>query len=136
MLLSFFLRCFANSSKSLFSHYSAVIKTGICLSFVFYVWSYNIKTVKAYTLFSLPFVLTPILKMMTRMTVNGKEIYLPVTGEEIVDVLCFSILICSLILLVLRLAVWLKNGFLKALVFLITDVFIAVALVLPVFYIP
>lgn len=135
MLLSFFLRCFANSSKSLFSHYSAVIKTGICLSFVFYVWSYNIKTVKAYTLFSLPFVLTPILKMMTRMTVNGKEIYLPVTGEEIVDVLCFSILICSLILLVLRLAVWLKNGFLKALVFLITDVFIAVALVLPVFYI-
>lgn len=124
--LSFFIRFFASSSKVLFSHYSDVLKAAVCGSFVLHIWNYNKDVIKTFLMFSFLYELPAFFKLFNNM---------PLTGTELADSFCFANLICSVILLLLKLVRLVRNRIARKICIILVDIIIFLAILLPVFHI-
>ncbi len=126
VLLSFFLRFFANSSKFLFSHYGDALKSALCVSLVLQIWDFHKKAVKSFLLFSLLYLAAVGIKLFVNM---------PLSGKEIVDAFCFASIICAILLLALRFLCSIKNSFVKRFFGLLFNLLLIAALLPPIAYI-
>ena len=123
VVVSFFIRFFANSSRVLFSHYGDVLKSALCASLVLQLWDFDRKAIKSFILFSVLYVAAACIKLPLNM---------PLSSNKIVDAFCFAILICSAVLLLLRGLRLIKNLYLKRFFLFLFDVVLVAALLLPV----
>ncbi len=123
VVVSFFIRFFANSSRVLFSHYGDVLKSALCASLVLQLWDFDRKAIKSFILFSVLYVAAACIKLPLNMTLSS---------NKIVDAFCFAILICSAVLLLLRGLRLIKNLYLKRFFFFLFDVVLVAALLPPV----
>ena len=123
VVVSFFIRFFANSSRVLFSHYGDVLKSALCASLVLQLWDFNRKAIKAFIMFSVLYVAAACIKLPLNM---------PLSSNKIVDAFCFAILICSAVLLLLRGLRLIKNLYLKRFFLFLFDVVLVAALLPPV----
>ena len=123
VVVSFFIRFFANSSRVLFSHYGDVLKSALCASLVLQLWDFDRKAIKSFILFSVLYVAAACIKLPLNM---------PLSSNKIVDAFCFAILICSAVLLLLRGLRLIKNLYLKRFFLFLFDVVLVAALLPPV----
>ena len=123
VVVSFFIRFFANSSRVLFSHYGDVLKSALCASLVLQLWDFDRKAIKSFILFSVLYVAAACIKLPFNM---------PLSSNKIVDAFCFAILICSAVLLLLRGLRLIKNLYLKRFFLFLFDVVLVAALLPPV----
>ena len=123
VVVSFFIRFFANSSRVLFSHYGDVLKSALCASLVLQLWDFDRKAIKSFILFSVLYVAAACIKLPLNM---------PLSSNKIVDAFCFAILICAAVLLLLRGLRLVKNLYLKRFFLFLFDVVLVAALLPPV----
>ena len=123
VVVSFFIRFFANSSRVLFSHYGDVLKSALCASLVLQLWDFDRKAIKAFILFSVLYVAAACIKLPVNM---------PLNSNEIVDAFSFAILICAAVLLLLRGLHLIKNLYLKRFFLFLFDIVLVAALLPPV----
>ena len=123
VVVSFFIRFFANSSRVLFSHYGDVLKSALCASLVLQLWDFDRKAIKSFILFSVLYVAAACIKLPLNM---------PLSSNKIVDAFCFAILICAAVLLLLRGFRLVKNLYLKRFFLFLFDVVLVAALLPPV----